>query len=68
VTNESNSIPIEQSQSGANKSSTTNETNSLPIVEGWGRVLGGVTKGTGGRKPGYITANPYTYPIIKDYR
>jgi len=24
--------------------------------------------GTGGRKPGYITANPYTYPFIKDYR
>ena len=21
-----------------------------------------------GQKPGYITANPYTYPIIKDYR
>jgi very-short-patch-repair endonuclease len=52
VTNESNSIPFERDQKGAN------ETSSLPTGEGWG----GVTK------PRYITANPYTYPIIKDYR
>jgi len=56
--NETDSIPIEQDQGGAN------ETNSLPSGEGWG----GVSKLTGGTKPGYITANPYTYPIIKDYR
>lgn len=40
------------------ESVTSSEADSLPIGEGWGGV----------RKPGYITANPYTYPIIKDYR
>jgi very-short-patch-repair endonuclease len=59
---ETNSLPIEQDQDGAA------ETDTLPIGEGWGGVLAGVTKVTGGRKPGYITANPYTNPIIKDYR
>jgi len=62
ATNESNSIHIEQDQDSAN------ETNSLPPGEGWGGVQGGATKEPGGTKPGYITANPYTYPIIKDFR
>ena len=37
---------------------TDSEADSIPSWEGWGGV----------RKPGYITANPYTYPVIKDYR
>jgi len=41
-----------------NKSFTPNEADSLPFGEGRSGV----------QKPRYITANPLTYPVIKDYR
>ena len=67
-TNESITAKEEDSQNIPEREGMKFETNelftgkkadSLPIGEGWG---GGV------KKPGYITANPYTYPVIKDYR
>ncbi len=58
-----NADPIHNSQSKGerlekNESLTANEPDSLPSGEGQGGI----------KKPGYITANPYTYPVIKDYR
>jgi len=41
-----------------NESLTDSESDSLPSGEGQGGV----------KRPGYITANPYTYPLIIDYR
>jgi len=56
--NEADSLPSKENLSGANNPVTSCEADSLPIGEGWGGV----------QKPRYITANPYTYPVIKDYR
>ena len=58
ISNEANSLPTIENLSGVNKPFTSIEADSLPGGEGWGGV----------RKPRYITANPYTYPVIKDYR
>jgi len=43
--------------SEVNNQVTSSEANSLTTEEG-----------RGGVRPGYITANPFTYPVIKDYR
>ena len=56
--NKAESLPTIENLSGVNKPFTSIEADSLPGGEGWGGV----------RKPRYITANPYTYPVIKDYR
>jgi len=56
--NEVDSIPTKENLSEVNKPDTSCEADSLPCGEGRGGV----------RKPGYITANPFTYPVIKDYR
>src|SRR5665647_3283869 len=58
TSNEADSLPTKGNLSEVNNSVTSNEADSLPTGEGWGGV----------QKPGYITANPYTYPVIKDYR
>ena len=58
MSKKSDSFPAAEGRDGVNKSVTANDADSLPLGEGWGGV----------RKPGYNTANPYTYPIIKDYR
>jgi len=55
---EADSLPTKENLSEDNQSVTDSEAGSLPPGEGWGGV----------RKPGYITANPFTYPVIKDYR
>jgi len=56
--NEVDSIPSKENLSEANKLVTSSEADSLPAGEGRGGV----------QKPGYITANPFTYPVIKDFR
>jgi len=58
TSNEADSLPTKGNLSEVNNSVTSCEADSLPTGEGWGGV----------QKPGYITANPYTYPVIKDYR
>jgi len=56
--NEADSLSTKENLSKVNKPFTSDEVDSLPTGEGRGGV----------RKPRYITANPYTYPVIKDYR
>jgi len=58
TSNEADSLPTKENLSGVNNRVTSYKADSLPNGEGWGGV----------QKPGYITANPYTYPVIKDYR
>lgn len=64
ISNEADSFPTpalperEGVRFDTNESVTANEDDSLHRGEGWGGV----------QKPRYITANPYTYPVIKDYR
>ena len=58
ISNEANSLPTIENLSGVKKPFTSIEADSLSGGEGWG----------GFQKPRYITANPYTYPVIKDYR
>jgi len=56
--NEADFLPTKENLSKVNKPFTSDEADTLPTGEGRGEV----------RKPRYITANPYTYPVIKDYR
>lgn len=56
--NETDSLNISEIDFETNKPVTASGAGSLPPGEGWGGV----------QKPGYITANPFTYPVIKDYR
>lgn len=56
--NKADSQNIPEIDFGTNNPVTSIEADSLPRGEGRGGV----------QKPRYITANPFTYPVIKDYR
>jgi len=56
--NKTDSQNIPEIDFGTNNPVTSIEADSLPFGKGRGGV----------QRPRYITANPYTYPVIKDYR